>query len=267
MDNSTEVIRHQMEETRSSLQDKLEVLEEQVKNTVAEATDTVSTVKDTVEAVKETVKESVETVKESVQDTVQSVKDSLNLERQMQEHPWLIFAGATAVGFVGARLLARAASALQPPAYSARESAPYPGTPLASTAHVSLNAPSAGRGNGYGTGAAPALPESAVAAPRAARRSWWHTITDHYGQELEKLKGLAIGTLGGIVREMVTAQTPPALAERVKDVVDSMTTKLGGQPIEGPILKQDTSSTPQPGDRREERDRAEMGRPLGAAQR
>jgi len=104
MANEPEVIRQQMEETRSDLQTKLETLEQQVKDTVQEATEAVS---DTVATVKETVKETVETVKETVEETVESVKETFNLTRQVQAHPWPAFACATLVGFVGSRLLLR----------------------------------------------------------------------------------------------------------------------------------------------------------------
>lgn len=102
MGNETEVIRQQMAETRSSLQDKLETLEQQVKETVQEATDSVQTVKEavqeTVGTVKETVQDTVESVKGTVQDTVESVKQSLNVSDHVRNHPWLFFAGAATVG-------------------------------------------------------------------------------------------------------------------------------------------------------------------------
>lgn len=127
MDNPPEVIRQQMEETRASLQDKLEVLEQQVINTVQDASQTVENVKDTMEAVKDTVQGTAETVKETVQDTVQSVKDTLSIDRQVREHPWAMLAGAAVVGFLGGRLLQRlTAIPSQPlpqpaPAYVPRE--------------------------------------------------------------------------------------------------------------------------------------------------
>ena len=117
MDNQTEVspeqeaIRRQMEETRTSLQEKLETLENQVKETVEEATEavneTVQTVKEVVQGTVETVKESVETVKGSVENTVETVKQTFDLRRQVCEHPWPMFLGAAAVGFVGGKLLDR----------------------------------------------------------------------------------------------------------------------------------------------------------------
>src|SRR5438105_4518592 len=64
MDQNPDVIRHNIEETRSALTDKLETLEHEVFGTVREATQAVS---DTVENVKETVACTVENVKEKVE--------------------------------------------------------------------------------------------------------------------------------------------------------------------------------------------------------
>jgi ElaB/YqjD/DUF883 family membrane-anchored ribosome-binding protein len=212
MANEPEVIRQQMEETRSGLKDKLETLEQQVKDTVQDATDAVS---DTVQTVKETVQDTVATVKETVEGTVESVKETFNLSKHVQEHPWPAFACAAAAGFVGSRLLLR----LQPD--SATPSAAPTYTPL------------------VGSAAAPI-------APPAQRSSWWSWLTDHYGDELHKLKGLAVATAGGILREMLTESLQPEFAQRLKEVIDGFTTKLGGEPIQGPILQSPSSASSPP---------------------
>jgi len=209
MANEPEVIRQQMEETRSGLQTKLETLEQQVKDTVQEATEAVS---DTVATVKETVKETVETVKETVEETVESVKETFNLTRQVQAHPWPAFACATLVGFVGSRLLLRWRPQAETPAAAPTLAPP---TSLYTS---------------------PSAAESAPSTPPASKGSWWSWLADHYGEEMDKLKGLAVATAGGIVREMVTEHVAAEFGERVKEVIDGFTAKLGGKPIEGPIL-------------------------------
>jgi len=270
MDNTTEVIRHQMEETRSSLQDKLETLEEQVKGTVQEAADTVEAVKDTVESVKESVQDTVESVKESVHDTVESVKETFNLQRHMREHPWVMFAGATALGFVGGRLLGRVRSRgtsaydTIPPFTGGRygesftPSATGPGYGAAPS-----TARSQGQGNGYSQPAAAAATSESSAS---RRRSWLSGLFNQFGDELNKLKGLAIGAAGGMVRDMLVTAAPQGLSDRLKEVVDNVTTKLGGEHIEGTLLNPDSSGREQ-GEHDAERYEAKMGRPLGAAQR
>ena len=207
MDNEAEVIRYQMDQTRTGLQDKLETLEQQVKNTVQETTEavtgTVEAVKETVEAVKDTVQETVEAVKETVGETVESVKQTLNLNRMVQEHPWPMMAGAAAVGFVGGKLL----SSLSAEAVSA----PAGMTAVAPTPYAS-------------------------APPPAPRRSWWSFITDHYSQELDQLKGLAIAAVGNVVREALAENLPPQFAGQTRETIDGLVTKLGAKPIEEPLF-------------------------------
>jgi hypothetical protein len=105
MDQEAEMIREQMQETREALTEKLEALEHQVTDTVQTAATSVA---ETVETVTDTVKSTVETVKESVEGAVASVGETLNLRLQVQRHPWGMFVGAIAVGFISTRLLERA---------------------------------------------------------------------------------------------------------------------------------------------------------------
>jgi len=227
MANEPEVIRQQMEETRSGLQTKLETLEQQVKDTVQDATEAVS---DTVDTVRDTVKETVETVKETVHDTVESVKETFNLSRHVQEHPWPAFACAALAGFVGTRLVFRLMPDRQGSAV----------TPTSAPPTSLYSSP-------------PAATASAFSPPPAERGSWWSWLTDHYGQELDKLKGLAVATAGGVLREMLTENLQPEFSQRLKEVIDGFTVKLGGEPIEGPILVTPSSaSTPSRQERKPE---------------
>ena len=176
MDNQSEVIQHQMEETRTSLQEKLETLEQQVKNTVQDATDAVA---ETVETVKDAVHDTVETVKDTVQGTVQSVRDSFDVAHHVETHPWAMFLGAAATGFCLTRWLAREDQPTAPqPAWRKEPAATAP------------------RGNGY----------SAPAEPASAGIGSW--IADHYKDELRTVKGLAFGAIGGLVRDVVTSMAP-----------------------------------------------------------
>jgi len=219
MDNESEVIHQQMQETRTALQDKLETLEQQVKNTVADATAAVS---DTVETVKDAVHDTVETV----QGTVQSVKDAFNLVQQVEAHPLAMFLGATAVGFLATRWLLRATG----PAVASPRRAP-----LASPATRNGGPmPSPGYEAAARTPAAPPVPQP----PRK------NPIAEHYSEELAKLKGLAVGTIGGLVRELLTSSVAPAMAEQIKDVVNGITVKMGGHLMESPILQHATPDCP-----------------------
>jgi len=113
MDDEPEVIRQQMEDTRSDLTRKIEALEHQVVSTVqsttSAVTNTVESVKDavqeTVSAVKGTVSDTVCSVKETVSDTVEGVKETLDIRHQVEEHPWLMFGASVAAGYVGGLVL------------------------------------------------------------------------------------------------------------------------------------------------------------------
>jgi cell division septum initiation protein DivIVA len=98
MDDTPEVIRQQMAETKSQLTEKLESLEHQVSETVQSTGNAVNA---TVASVQET----VETVTGAVQDAVQSVTNALDLRRQFDRHPWLILGGSVALGYLAAELL------------------------------------------------------------------------------------------------------------------------------------------------------------------
>ncbi len=100
MDNELEVIRHQMEETRSSLADKLGELEGQIRGAVEGATNLVT---DTAETVQET----VHNVTETVQETVHNVAEAFDLSKQVERHPWPMMGAAVATGFVGSLVLSR----------------------------------------------------------------------------------------------------------------------------------------------------------------
>lgn len=222
MDNEAEVTRQQMQETRTSLQDKLETLEQQVKDTVQGATDAVS---NTVETVRDTVKDTVGTVRDTVEDTLASVKDTFDISRHVRRHPWSAFACATLVGFLGTHLLRRVG------VFDRRAVAPAPAAPA-----VLGVAPAPHHNGNAGTSVAPG-------SPPATGRGWWSWLGDHYTAEVDKLKGLAVTTVGGVVREMLTANVSSTIGERLTEVVDGITTKLGGQPTQGPMLKPSKGAT------------------------
>jgi ElaB/YqjD/DUF883 family membrane-anchored ribosome-binding protein len=100
VDNELEVIRHQMEETRSSLADKLGELEGQIRGAVEGATNLVT---DTAETVQET----IHNVTETVQDTVHTVAEAFDLSKQVERHPWPMMGAAVATGFAGSLVLSR----------------------------------------------------------------------------------------------------------------------------------------------------------------
>jgi len=214
-----EVIKHQMLETRASLAEKLETLEQQVVGTVHGAT---SAVTDTVECVKEAVQQTVELAKTSVQDTVDAVKDSLDLSRHVCEHPWVMLGGSVAVGYAAGYLLNHAEGS--------GTGADLGRVPSLST----LVAPPGAEGNGVSSRTAEMAPT--VTPPASTSQSLLGELGQTFEGELNQLKGLALGTLLGVVRDMITSAAPPQIGSQVADIINSATLKLGGQPIHGPVL-------------------------------
>lgn len=216
-DEQPEVIRQQMEETRTALSEKLETLQNHVVGTVQDAT---SAVAETVTNVKDAVQETVDTVKGTVRDTVEGVKDTFDFSRQVDRNPWLMVGGSLAVGFLFGRLLggrqAAPSGGLHEPAYS-------PMRPLQPQSERFAAEPTR-------------VNHSVAEAPAPG---WLSSLSDTFGSEIDKLKGLAIGTGLGVVREMITRNVPDELSDRLTEVVDDITRKLGGQPIKAPLLEEE----------------------------
>ncbi len=158
-----EVIRKQMEETRSQLSEKLEILESQITDTVQSTSHVVS---ETVDAVKDT----VDSVTETVQDTMQSVGEALNLRLQAERHPWLVFGGAVAAGFVASGYLFNGSPHGAPAMQMATDS----------------------------TGATVAYVPTTAAPPRD---SW-------LGKQMRLLRGMAVGALMDVVRDIAAKGLP-----------------------------------------------------------
>jgi ElaB/YqjD/DUF883 family membrane-anchored ribosome-binding protein len=217
-----EVIRQHMEETRSSLAEKLETLEDQV---VDKVTETTTAVADTVESVKEAVEETVETVKGTVQDSVQAVKNTFDLPRQMDSHPWLFVGASVAVGLLGGRLLDRAAVYRRPAA--AVQDSVY--------SQESSNGPSA-----YPPSRAMERPAASPPPPEPAKPAWLTTVAGQFEPEIARLKSLAIGTAIALARDAIVPSLAEELRPKVTELANDFTAKLGGEVIRGPLLQPDS---------------------------
>jgi len=240
-----ELIRQQMENTRSSITEKLETLEEKVTDDIQVATgsvaETVKAVKETVEAVKDTVEGGTDVVKEAVQEGVQTVKHWFDLKSQVQEHPWVVMAGAAGVGFCLGSLMPAGARALSAVA-----------APASTSSHGRTHH------NGHGTSQAKRRSE------RSSTSSWLGL--GDFAPQISKLKGLAITALLDSVRSMVLKSVPAQAGGVIKEVIDGISQKLGGEK-----LADDHSASPfgtgyQQGEEHEQRDqfdRAKMGRSMG----
>jgi hypothetical protein len=98
MEESTAVIRQQMDDTKNELTHKLQSLEHQVSETVQS---TGSAVNATVGAVQET----VESITGAVQDAVKSVTSAFDLQQHVEKHPWIVLGGAVVLGYLSCELV------------------------------------------------------------------------------------------------------------------------------------------------------------------
>jgi ElaB/YqjD/DUF883 family membrane-anchored ribosome-binding protein len=196
MDRESEVIKQQMEETRSSLVEKLEALEDKVASTVQGTTEAVA---GTVENVKEAVEETIETVS----DSVEQVKEAFDLPKQVQEHPWLMMGGAVVAGYLGARLLERGLSEVSQEASRTASAAPQR---------------TESTGGGWNRPSEPGLLDR---------------LTESLTPALDKVKGLALGVTAGVVGRMILDSVPQELRGELEGVINEFTRSLGGTPMPG----------------------------------
>jgi ElaB/YqjD/DUF883 family membrane-anchored ribosome-binding protein len=208
-----EEIRDQIEETRSDLTEKLEALEHKVMDTVAEARGAVA---DTVATVKQSVDSTVQAVQDTVHDTVDSMKHALDLGRQVDRHPWAMLGGSLVAGYVLGCLLRQRQSVS--PAIVQRSLEAFPQRPEAPRPSPGFQA-------------ARSDPE-----PRVPEPSLLSEFTEQFAPEMQKLKRLAIGTLMALARDRIKQSVAPALASELGQVMDRVTSKLGGEPLLGPVL-------------------------------
>jgi cell division septum initiation protein DivIVA len=205
-----EVVRKQMEDTRSDLEDKLEALESQVSETVQATSEAVS---ETVESVKETVENVTSTVKE----TVQTVAQTFDLSLQTERHPWIVFGASVAAGCMASRLVGghRRMS-------SNGGSWSRPASRSSETSWATRDWEQSSQSSEQTSSAREEL-------ARNGRKGW-------FSEELGRLKGLALGTVMSVVRELAARGFPGELGQRLAQEVDHLNTKLGGENIQGSLL-------------------------------
>lgn len=174
MKETPEMIRRQMDQTKSQLADKLQSLENQVAETVQS---TGSAVNSTAEAVQQT----FETVTDAVHDVVHSVTNALDVRRQIERHPWLVLGGAAVLGFLAVELLTTTKK-------RAGQRTPLPSSPPADNASEDSGRPA-------DESRATAKTVAAARESGAEKSSW--------NQLKEATLGALIGVLPGIASRIV----------------------------------------------------------------
>ena len=150
---------------------------------------------DTVQSANHAVQESIQSAKE----TVASVKETFDIEHQVQQRPWTMVGGCFLAGLALTCLIPRGRP----------QSSKAPGGPAEKT---------------NGAAATPPSP----AQPEPARRPG---VLEPFQEEIDKVKGIAIGYVMGLVRDSIK-ESVPQLAPKIDDLMNGLTTKLGGEPIE-----------------------------------
>jgi ElaB/YqjD/DUF883 family membrane-anchored ribosome-binding protein len=209
MDNEPEVTLQDMEDTRGALSEKLETLGQQVADSVQGATTAVA--------------DTVDNVTDAVQETVATVRETFDIPLQVQRHPWGMMGGAMALGCLGGYLLFRPRS--EQPRWNGRREvtsrdSPGPNTQEDGVAKVHRLAEE-WRGN------EPALER----APGGSNNGWLNSVNKRFGPEMTKVKGLAIGAVLSAFRDLILPSLPEHLKPALGGVMDSITVKLGGEPV------------------------------------
>jgi ElaB/YqjD/DUF883 family membrane-anchored ribosome-binding protein len=160
----------------------------------------------------------VQTTRAAVEQTALSMRRSLDLNYQMQERPWALLGGSFVLGtIVGLALSSRR----QPSSRISRGGVAMRGDEDAA--------------------------RSVEALASAGGVSLFHRLAEPFQPELAKVRGLAVGFLMGAVRDVLKDSIPPNLAPHVEDILNNITTKMGGTLMPEPVLpslhpQQDSSS-------------------------
>jgi len=212
MADELEMIRQQMAQTRAGMAEKLESLEYQIRDDVHTAATKVS---DSVDKVME----QIDTTKASISNTVQSIKETCSVTQQTQKHPWGMMAGAAAVGLISGRLLhgnnsngSHRDQQITSPPRSVHSDDDVP------RVHASAESP-------------------AVIASEERQQDVLAKVLDSFRPEIAILKGMAIGAMFGLLRDVVLRSAPPTLEQQLGTAFDGLTVRLGGQPIRGQVFQ------------------------------
>jgi ElaB/YqjD/DUF883 family membrane-anchored ribosome-binding protein len=231
--------RHDIEETRASMNEKLELLEERVRDTLEEtkiAVDdivenvkgtvevTVDAVKETVDGAKSTVENIVENVKDTMNETVTKVKRSVDLGYQVEQHPWLMLGGSVVAGRVLASLLHRGNDARH---YSSSPS------PMRTGNYVADATGGTGPYTISGEEDVTTSREHLPSPHQAPTQHGWGNTLGQFQEEFDMVKSVATGavmsTVVGTLQELIR-QNIPSMAPRFDEAAKRIATKWGAEP-------------------------------------
>jgi hypothetical protein len=166
----------------------------------------------TVHSAQDMVTDSIQAAK----DTVASVKRTFDIKHQVEQHPWVMLGGCVLAGLTLGSLFhkVRRASRQTADRLAGNETASSGRTPF----------PAEQRGNGRYANGAPSPQFQAVPLSPPG-------FFDRFDDEIDKVKGLAIGYVLGLARDSLK-DSVPQLASQIDAVMNSVTKKLGGDPVQ-----------------------------------
>jgi len=213
------MINRQMDATRSSLCEKLETLEQKVVGTVSGAQ---AAVAETVGSVKESVTDTVNAVTGTVRDTVESVRDAFDIRQHVERHPCLSMGAAVGAGFLLGRWLEGNEGAGPRSVF----------TDLRSSGATS--AAESANGQSYAKARTTPVDAETIGARQEKPRDnegpgWVDSLRNEFGTEIDKIKAMAVGSGIGLLRDLLIRSVPPQFKQGLTDVMDRVTTKLGGE--------------------------------------
>jgi ElaB/YqjD/DUF883 family membrane-anchored ribosome-binding protein len=223
MEDQSKAIMKDMEETRTSMTEKLEALETHVLEKVQPVTDAVErvseaaaniveNVKETVHDVTEKVEATVHGVAEKVEATTKAISSAFNLRKQTERHPWAVFGIAATTGCMIGSFLGRRKQRREKAAQSADWSRSKHGKGGNGSSHQteSTKRPKGNKG--------------------IQHESW-------FMDSLRHMKGVALGSMMSYIRDLSKLAIPGAIGNKIAQEVESLTKRMGGEPIQGSVLE------------------------------
>ena len=174
-------MRHDIDNTRSAMADKLEALEDKM---VGAAQSAQATVENSIQSAK---------------DVVASVKRTFDINHQIEQRPWTIVGSCFLAGLAVSFLIPKGRP----------ESSKPPDAPQV-------------YGNNASGRSAPQLPVDPPSKPG---------VLEPFQEEIDQAKGIAIGFVMGLVRDSIK-ESVPEMASQIDDLMNGITTKLGGEPVQ-----------------------------------
>lgn len=198
-----------------------DLIRERMEKTRESLTEKLETLEDklvgSVEEATSAVRDAVAGVKETMHEGVESVKDAVDIPAHVERRPWLMLGGAVLGGYVLGRLLMPE----EEPQFRREPAVPRRPT--------------------FGNGHAKQPPPRTEASGDVSSG-----IIELIEPEIRQLKGLALGVTLGTVRELLTKEAPEHLADELRNIIDNITRKVGGEPIPAADLPFAESTDQQP---------------------